>query len=244
MVSLQLKTKAQPKSRSIDNYPISLNLPHSRCLIILFKILFMDLSCILQLGAVVGFVVTIAGMLITGSTYEGGLNDFFINTSQSYSLLVAMLCGIIVSGSVSCSVSLCTHTIKTTEDVEDEWAKTISIDNPINPFRLIYEVELSVGKIDTIITVKTMDTIFKRAKIYAVVGCICSIVLFLVILPAVALRYGVLDFETFSTWFRVFQIYSFVCTVIVIVFPPVEEGIQIIRRIRKNKAKSQSSTRL
>jgi len=204
----------------------------------------MELYCILHLGGVLGFVATIAGMLITGSTYEGGLNDFFINTSQSYSLLVAMLCGIIVSGSVSCSVSLCTHTIKTTEDVEDEWAKTISIDNPINPFRLIYEVELSVGKIDTIITVKTMDTIFKRANIYAVVGCICSIVLFLVILPAVALSYGVLDFETFSTWFRVFQIYCFVCTVIVIVFPPVEEGIQIIRRIRKNKAKSQSSTRL
>ena len=207
-------------------------------------ILFMDLYCILQIGGVLGFVATIAGMLITGSTYAGGLNEFFINTSQSYSLLVAMLCGIIVSGSVSCSVSLCTHNIKTTQDVENEWAKTISIDNPINPFRLIYEVELSVEKVDTIITVKTMETIFQRAKIYAVVGCLGNIVVFLVILPAVALSYGVLNFDTFSTWFRVFQIYCFACTVIVIVFPPVEEGIQIIRRLRKNKAMSQSSTRL
>jgi len=66
-------------------------------------------------------------MLITGSTYDGGLNDFFTNTSQSYSLLVAMLCGIVVSGSVSCVVSLCTLNIKTNDDVANEWAKTISI---------------------------------------------------------------------------------------------------------------------
>ena len=183
-------------------------------------------------------------MLITGSTYEGGLNDFFTNTSQSYSLLVAMLCGIVVSGSVSCVVSLCTHNIKTNDDVANEWAKTISIDNPINPFRLIYDDELSTGKIETIVTVNTMEAFFKRAKIYAVVGCLGSIVVFLVILPAVAVSYGVLDFETFSTWFRVFQIYCFVCTVVVIVFPPLKEGIQIIRRLRKNKAMSKSSTRL
>jgi len=186
----------------------------------------------------VGVVASISALLITGSTYEGGLNDFFVNTSKDYSLLAATLGGLFVSGSVSFVVSLCTHNIKTDSDVGNEWAKTIGIDNPINPYRLVYEEELSTGNIDTIITVTTMETIFKKAKLYALVGCACSSVLFLIIFPAIALSYGVLDFNTFSTWFTVFQYYCFVCTVIVIVVPPIEECVEIIKRVRKNKVKS------
>jgi len=177
-------------------------------------------------------------MLITGSTYEGGLNDFFVNTSKDYSLLAAMLSGFFVSGIVSFVVSLCTHNIRTNEDVTNEWAKTISIDNPINPYRLVYEEELATAKIDNIITVTTMETLFKKAKLYAYVGSAGSTFLCLIVLPAIALSYGVLDFNTFSTWFTVFQYYCFVCTVIVIVVPPIEECVAIIKKIQKNKAEN------
>jgi len=87
-------------------------------------------------GSVIGLFFSVSVMLGVGSTYEGGLNNFYTNTSQDYTLLWSMLSGLIVSGILAIAVSLYTHNIETEADVEKEWTKTINIDNPLNPFKV------------------------------------------------------------------------------------------------------------
>ncbi|XP_053398879.1 uncharacterized protein LOC128556922 [Mercenaria mercenaria] len=189
-------------------------------------------------GGIIGTACSITGMLVMGSTYEDGLSNFYVNTAESYSLLTAMVSGFVVSCVVSVGVSLCTHKINSEADVEREWAKTINIDNPLNPFRQVYEEELKEVDAGTLITAKTMDTVFRKARIYAAVGGVISLIIFLVIIPAIALSFEVLNFDQFSTWMKTFQIYCFICTFIVVVLPPVEECLQIWRRFKRNESAS------
>ena len=186
-------------------------------------------------GSIFGLISSIAALLGVGSTYEGGLSDFYTNTSQSYSLLAGMTVGFAVGGIVSIGVSLKTHKITSEDDTEREWAKTMNIDNPINPFRAIYEEELAGVEVGSIITAKTMDKVFRKARQYAIVGGVGSLVVFVVVIPAVALSFGVLEKDQFSNWMQFFQYYCFFCTAIVVVFPPFEEGYQIFKRCKKNK---------
>ena len=71
-------------------------------------------------GSVIGLISYIAGMLMMESTYEGGLGDFYVNTSQDYSLLCAMVAGFVMSAAVSIIVSLCTIGIQTEEEKSKE----------------------------------------------------------------------------------------------------------------------------
>lgn len=186
-------------------------------------------------GSIVGLVCSIAGLLIMGSTYEGGLSDFYVNTAQDYSLLCAMVSGFFISTLICISVSLCTTRIQTEDDKAKEWAKTINIDNPLNPFRLLYKEELDSVGAGPIVTAKTMDGIFKRSKFVAIIGACASLVVFLIIVPAVALSFEVLSYEEYTTWVTFFQVWVFVSTVLVIVVPPIEEGLQIWRKFKENK---------
>ena len=186
-------------------------------------------------------------MLIGGSMYKGGLNNFFVNTVQDYALLAAMLGGFLSSGVITIIVSLCTHKIESQEDKQWEWAKTINIDNPLNPFRLVYEEELDEIQAGPFITAEIMDRIFRKAKIVAIVGSGISLVIFIVIIPSVALSIEELTLEQFRTWIRTFQYVCFVATVLVVFIPPFEEGIQILKKHRHNKQENvyyKSSTKL
>lgn len=180
-------------------------------------------------------VVSISAMLIAASLYKGGLSDFFVNTSQDYALLASTSSGFIVSGVVCIGVSLCTNEIRSDDDVEKEWAKTINIDNPINPFRLLYTEELSKLGAGPVITAKTMSKIFRKTWIYAIVGGLSGISLFLIVIPTITLSIEVLSLNQFSVWLRGFQIACFVFTVIAVVVPPVEEGYVIWKQYNKNK---------
>ncbi|KAH3843782.1 uncharacterized protein LOC127878035 [Dreissena polymorpha] len=194
-------------------------------------------------GCVTGLGASVAGMMIMGSTYEGGLVNFYVNTAHDYSLLTSMIAGLVTSAIVTIGVSLCTNTIRSEEDSDMEWAKTISIDNPLSPFRLVYEEELAKLDVNTIITARIMDKVFRKARLVAVLGGVLSLVLFVVILPAVALSFDVLSLGQFSSWLKTYQIYCFVCTFVVVVFPPFEEGYQIWKRCQKNKANTSNQNR-
>ena len=61
-----------------------------------------------SIGSVLGLMSSIAGMLIMGSTYEGGLGNFYFNTAQEYSLLCAMVAGFVISAAVTVIGSLLT----------------------------------------------------------------------------------------------------------------------------------------
>nr|ARQ84970.1 DUR3-like urea-proton symporter [Tridacna squamosa] len=192
-------------------------------------------------GSILGLACSIAAMLIGGSMYEGGLDNFFVNTVKDYPLLSAMLSGFISSGVITVIVSLCTHQIRSKDDEEREWAKTINIDNPLNPFRLVYEEELKEVDAGPIITSDTMDRIFRKAKIVAVVGGTLSLILFLIVIPSIVLSIEVLTLEQFQIWIRTFQYWCFGATILVVFLPPVEEVMQIRNKLRQNRAESKSS---
>ena len=186
-----------------------------------------------------GVISCLVAMMVMGSTYEGGLSDFFTNTAKDYSLLAGLVAGFVVGGLLCFIVSLCTHKIKTDEDADKEWAKTMSIDNPLNPYRAIYREELEAVDAGPIITAETMARIFRGAQKVAYIGGSLSIILFIVVIPAVALSYGVLTQDQFDVWLSVCQIWCLICTVLVVLVPPIEEGIQIWRQYRSNKNKKE-----
>lgn len=176
--------------------------------------------------------------MITGSTYEGGLSDFFTNTAQDYSILAGLVAGVVVGGGLSVIISLCTHKIKNREDVAKEWAKTMSLDNPLNPFRVLYQKELEAIEAGPIITEDTMEKIFRGAQRVAIIGGSLSLVLFLVVIPAFALSYDVLNQNQFEVWLSVCHIWCLICTVFTVLIPPIEEVVQIRRQYRSNKDKA------
>ena len=188
-------------------------------------------------GGISGVISCFIAMLAVGSTYEGGLSDFFINTAKDYSLLAGLGAGFVVSSFLCVSISLCTNKIKTEEDEAEEWSKTMSIDNPLNPYRAIYREELEAVDAGPVITAETMAKIFRGAQKVSYIGGSLSIILFIVVIPAVALSYEVLTQEQFDAWLSVCQIWCLICTVFVVLFPPIEEGFQIWRQYRNNRDK-------
>lgn len=173
-------------------------------------------------------------LLIVGSTFENGLSDFFVNTAQDYSILCAVISGVFVSAGISVVVSMCTHQIKSNEDKEMEWAKTINIDNPLNPFRLIYEEELKTVGTDCVINAEIMDRLFRKDKLVALVCASASLVLFVIVVPSVALSYEVLSYKEYSTWLTLFQVWTFIGTALVVAVPPIEECLQIWKQYKRN----------
>jgi len=198
------------------------------------------MTILLLSGSVTGGVASISVMLFMASTYEGGLSKFFINTSQDYTLLAATCSGFLVSSIICVAVSLCTSNVKTDDDVEQEWAKTINIDNPINPFRRLYVKELTKVGSGDVITAQTMNKVFRRAWLYAIVGSGSGLVFFLVIIPSITLSLEVLSLSQFTVWLRTFQIACFVFTILAVVFPPIEEGYQIWKQYKLNRQNSEA----
>lgn len=207
-------------------------------------------------------------MLIAGSRYEGGLGKFYANTSQDYSILAGLGSGVVVSAVVSLLVSLKTdmsegrrsgcqiysneaevdyrenknadiETENTQHDQDDEWQKTICIDNPLNPFTELYKNELqSVCAPGNIITTKHLSKIFRRARILSSICAIVSFCVFIVILPALALSQEVLTESQMHAWISISQYWCLIATVLVIVIPPLEEGRQILNQLRANKLRN------
>lgn len=205
-----------------------------------------------------GLICSVSGMLACGSTYEGGLSDFFKNTAQDYSLLAGLLSGFIVSAVVTVVVSWCDSKARDVvvfnkhfplgeEEHEDdkimeeklgfleiEWLKTMSIDNPLNPYRRLYRKELKEINAGRILTIHHMETIFRKTRTFSIAGVAISFAVFLVVVPAVALSQDVLTEHQLGTWISVCQHWCLLATVFVVIIPPVQEGMQIWRQYKIN----------
>ncbi|KAL5012792.1 hypothetical protein ScPMuIL_011343 [Solemya velum] len=185
-------------------------------------------------GSVCGLVGSITANLIAASRYEGGLSNFMVNTAQDYSLLAGLCTGLLVSTIVTIVTSLCTNQIRTDGDSEAVWAKTLSIDNPLNPWRAIYQEELDEIGADIKIDSSVMSKILHRAKLTAYIACSIGFVIFIVIIPSIMLGIDILSFAQFSGWIKFCQIWCMISAVFVVVAPPVEEVLQIKRRRSQN----------
>lgn len=196
-----------------------------------------------------GLVCAVVGLIAYGSSYEGGLSDFYTNTAQEYSILTGLASGFIVSFLVSIIVSFLTSRSKrkTMEkhlmsaslqlsNHEHEWQKTMSIDNPLNPYITLYKHQLEKhGITDTHVTTDHMSKIFRRAKIQSAIWAGISFCVFIVVIPALALSQDVLTEKQMELWISVCQHWCLVATVLVVVIPPVQEGWQILKQMRSNK---------
>ena len=127
-------------------------------------ILFLGLRFVFT-GSIFGGVAYIAGLLMVAEfALEDGLRNFLTNTSSDYSLLGGILSGGTVSVFFTVSVSLCTNQIKNEEEVERVWYRTLSIDNPLNPWRKNYAEELEAIDVaeDTKVNTTHMAKIFRN----------------------------------------------------------------------------------
>ena len=122
-------------------------------------------------GSIIGVLADIVGILIVaGTLYEDGLNNIQENTSKDISLLGGIVSGLVVSVVITITVSLNTHMIKSKDDADYQWKRTLAIDNPLNPWRLNYKQELLNVPLGTPITSEHIGRVFKRAKAIALFG--------------------------------------------------------------------------
>ena len=175
-------------------------------------------------------------LLVAELVFEDGLSDFFETTSSDYSLMGGCISAIAVSVSISVTVSLLTTKVKSKEDITREWEKTISIDNPLNPWKQLYAEELAKYPESTRVDVHLMSKVFKPARYVAFLGGFVCIALFIVVLPAVVLSFDVLSYDEFTKWLQFSFIICMVGAMFVIIVPPMEETLQIYRayKLRQN----------
>ena len=190
----------------------------------------------LFLGLIAGLVADVAGTLIVASSvYEGGLSKFMENTVQDFSLLTGTLSGLLVSVATTILISLKTHNIKSKSDADHEWQKTLSIDNPLHAWRLLYKEELSHIPWSRKITSYDMNKMFRRTRYIALYGGIMNVSVFMVIIPAVVLQFGVLTFSQFNGWIMTCQVTCMIGAVFSIIVPPVQEILQYYRHYQQEQ---------
>nr|WGU51207.1 DUR3-like urea transporter subtype A2 [Theodoxus fluviatilis] len=195
-------------------------------------------------GALSGLVGGASMVLIVASTYDGGLDNFLVNTSQYYSVLAGCSTSFGLSLIVTVVVSLITNQIRTPEDETREWQKLREIDNPLRTWGELYKEDfpdLSDGERPSYAQLEAM---FRKAKVTAYIGGALSLCLFIVLIPAVMTSLHVLSEAQFSTWMMTLQCWLFVMAGIAMVAAPCEEILAIVRQCRMGSPRSPSSDKL
>ncbi|KAJ8306847.1 hypothetical protein KUTeg_014931 [Tegillarca granosa] len=193
-------------------------------------------------GSVSGLIAAIIAMFVTAHTmYPEGLKNFIVNTSQDFSLLAGSVAAIFVSLTICVIVSIKTTTVVNKTDAEEEWEKTFSIDNPLNPWRRVYKVELAAIKAGNYVSTYHMSKIFRKSKYVAYIGGAIGLFLFLVVLPGVMLSFGVLTIDQLSSWILFFQVWVICGACFALFVPPVEEITQILKHISPTIEKFEAS---
>ncbi|XP_046575767.1 uncharacterized protein LOC124283788 [Haliotis rubra] len=187
------------------------------------------------IGATAGVLSGLAGGLISlfsvASTFDGGLSNFLVNTSQNYSVVAGSSASFLVSLLVTIVLSLFTHKISDETDEMTEWEKLRDIDNPLNPWGELFKEDFPSLE-GARPTVKQLDSVFRKAKLTAYVGGAVSLTLFIVILPSVMAALHVLTSSQFRAYLMTLQIWCFLMAAVVVVVAPLEEVMLIVKHIR------------
>jgi hypothetical protein len=189
-------------------------------------------------GGLTGLVGGVTVTLAMASQYDGGLYNFVVNTSQNYSVLAGCIASVGISTGVCCAVSMATNCIKTDADVKAEWAKTLAIDSPLNPWLNTYSEELTpvlAASGRTRVELSDLETIFASTKRISYIGSAVGLCLFLVLIPGVMSSFETLTLGQFTGWLLFCQVWTLVCAVFVLLVPPAEEIRKIYRKYRESK---------
>ncbi|KAL4230282.1 hypothetical protein ACF0H5_010667 [Mactra antiquata] len=186
-------------------------------------------------GSLFGVVCGVGVALGVASTYEGGLNNFLVNTTQNKSVMAGAATSIGVSFIATLLVSCGTHQIRKDEDVAREWSKLRDIDNPLHPWSQLYVDDIPGLPKDETPSVEELDKMFRTARIVAYVGGILTVALFVGIVPGVMLSLHVLSEQQFQIWTMILQIFCLSMAAIVVIVAPVEEVFQICKQKMANR---------
>ncbi|KAJ8318387.1 hypothetical protein KUTeg_003478 [Tegillarca granosa] len=198
--------------------------------------------CAVILSSIIGFLVSIAANLTVAALYyPGGLNDFILNTGSEFSVLTGTISGALVSTVICIVVSLCTTSVKTDEDKAAQWEKTITINNPLNPWKRLYTEELKDFDGETKITQYHMAKVFKGPRQIAFIGGTIGLILFCLVLPGILVSFEKFSYENFTGWIKFNHIWCLLGAIFTIFVPPIEEFIQIWRQYKTNKLRSKPS---
>ena len=84
-------------------------------------------------------------------------------------------------------------------------------------------------------TIDQMNSAFRSAKLTAYIGGACSIGLFAFLIPGIMASFPIMDQTQFSMWLYFNQAWAVVMALIVIIAPPAEEVLRVIRQCRRNR---------
>ncbi|XP_055894761.1 uncharacterized protein LOC106053386 [Biomphalaria glabrata] len=186
-------------------------------------------------GNISGLIGGITATLIAANLYPGGLGHFLENTAQDYTILAGNVTGFVISLTVCIIGSLLTHKIQGPADVEFEWMKMYDIDNPLQPWELLYREDLKGMEYEERPSFAQMNTAFKKAKLTAYIAGSASIFIFAILIPGIMAAHPDMNLQRFEMWLDFTQSWAVIMAIIVVFLPPTEEIIRIVKQCRKNR---------
>ncbi|XP_076443027.1 uncharacterized protein LOC143281665 [Babylonia areolata] len=187
------------------------------------------------LGAVTGLICGVTATIARASRLPGGLGDFLANTSEGYTVMAGACTSFLVALVVTIVVSLLTHSVNSDDDRLVEWQKVRDIDNPLNPWVGFYREEFSDLHGQQRPSYQQLTTVFRKAKVIAIVGSVLGLLLFVVFIPGVMASLRVLDEHEFTSWVMTMHVWCFFMAAIVIIVTPLEEVRTIWRELRRRR---------
>lgn len=186
-------------------------------------------------GSIAGLICGISANLIFASTLEGGLSVFLLNTSHLHSALAGCCTSFLTSLVLTILVSLCTHSIVSKDDEEAVWTRLRQINNPLHPWSETYAEEFPDLPDGVEPSFEQLRAVFRPAKVTAIVGSTCSILLLVVVIPGAMASLHVLSASQFRAWFTTLQVWCAVMAVFVMIVTPAEELRSVCKRMIANR---------
>nr|KAG5702158.1 hypothetical protein BaRGS_010424 [Batillaria attramentaria] len=189
------------------------------------------------IGGLVGLASGVTVTLVRASTLPGGLGEFLLNTSEGYTVMAGSCTSFFVTLIVTVIVSLVTHNITDDDEARLEWQKVRDIDNPLNPWVGFYREEFPNLRHNQKPSYEELETVFRKAKVAAIVGSVCCLLLFIILIPGVMASMHVLTRSEFGAWVTTMHVWCFVMAVVVIVVTPAEEVVAICKELKQRREK-------
>nr|KAG5685318.1 hypothetical protein BaRGS_003340 [Batillaria attramentaria] len=178
-------------------------------------------GCVMTIPCFPGVVLSIVWVKTTAKGMVIG--EFLLNTSEGYTVMAGSCTSFFVTLIVTVIVSLVTHNITDDDEARLEWQKVRDIDNPLNPWVGFYREEFPNLRHNQKPSYEELETVFRKAKVAAIVGSVCCLLLFIILIPGVMASMHVLTRSEFGAWVTTMHVWCFVMAVVVIVVTPAEE---------------------
>ncbi|KAI8493622.1 hypothetical protein Bbelb_285430 [Branchiostoma belcheri] len=155
------------------------------------------------------------------------------------SMIVGNLVSILSGGAVCAMVSLGGSFRVSSQELEEEWEKTRSLDNPLKPwgptYQSAYKME-SANKLNDRPTFAEVRRYCRKPRITALAAGIGISLVLVILWPAGMLAVGVMNGDQFQHWVNVSQSWAYVAAAFLIAVPLIQEIVSVRRQYVTNKS--------